>query len=136
MTHCHYTVQYGDPKFVSITSETPEQSVTAVGRTDAQRAKLQQFGQKWTQVTTGDEFADHMKQFHSLLAGKWKSLSKPAPASSVSYQFVLEPWAEKAPRRKIGFRRVNDERAFDKTKPAAHVSRDLAPSSPSSPQFP
>jgi len=130
MTHCHYTVRYGDPKFVSITSQTPEHSITAVGHTEAQRAKLQQFGQAWAKVTTGDEFADQMKQFHSLLAGKWKAYVKPAPESSVAYQFVLEPWAERAPRRKIGFRRVNDERAFYKEKPAAHVSRDPAPIRP------
>jgi hypothetical protein len=139
MTHCHFSVHYGNPNFVSITSQssTPIKrsvnknakdasslTLTAVGHTDAQRLQMKKFAQAWTKASTAEEFARHMTEFQSMIKGKWKAFAQPVPASSLAYHFVLEPLQEKAPKRTIGFRRLNDERAFDKTKPAASVARD------------
>jgi len=151
MTHCHFSVHYGDPDFVSITARSsllsltkqskkqskkqtsnkntklgdePSLTLSAVGHTDAQRLALRHFAQAWTKASTTEEFAHHMTEFQSMLKGKWKAFAQPVPPSSVAYHFVLEPLQEKLPKRTIGFRRLNDERAFDKTKPAASVARD------------
>jgi hypothetical protein len=139
MTHCHFSVHYGDPNFVSITSQssTPIKrranknakdasslTLTAVGHTDSQRLQMKNFAQAWTKASTVEEFAQHMTEFQSMLKGKWKALAQPVPPSSLAYHFVLEPLQEKVPKRTIGFRRLNDERAFDKMKPAASVARD------------
>lgn len=133
MTRCLFSVHYGDPNFVSVTSirrgakppkDASNLTLTAVGHTEAQRLKLQNFAQAWTKASTVEEFAHHMTEFQSMLEGKWKAFAQPVPPSSLAYHFVLEPLQEKVPKRTIGFRRLNDERAFDKMKPAASVARD------------
>ena len=126
MTHCEFSVQHGDERWVSITSQTPELTATVVGHTAARRAKMQQFAQKWMQASTVHDFSQHMEEFHRLVQGAWRSHVKPEPPSAIAYRFVITPLKDRAPRRKIGFKRKREDvRSFDKTKPPADVSKNF-----------
>lgn len=126
MTHCEFSVQRGDERWVSIAGQTPELSATVVGHTAARRAKMQEFAQKWMQASTVEEFAQRMTEFHRLVQGAWRSCVKPDPPSAIAFRFELSPLKDRAPRRKIGFRRKREDvRSFDKTKPPAEVSKKL-----------
>jgi hypothetical protein len=125
MTHCQFSVQFGDARLVSIRGQTPELSVTVVGRTAAQRAKMQALAEKWMQAPTVEDFAKYMTDFHRLAEGPWRSCVKPDPPSAIAYRFTLTPLNDRTPRRKIGFRRNRDHvRPFDKTKPTADVGKN------------
>jgi hypothetical protein len=126
MTHCQFSVHFGDAQLVSITGQTPELTITVVSRTAAQRAKMQAMAEKWTQALTVEDFAQYMADFQRLVKGPWRSLVKADPPSAIAYRFTLTPLKDSAPRRKIGFRRKRDDvRPFDKTKPPADVSKNL-----------
>ena len=106
-------VTFGDPRFLALTLEQPDSTVTYVPRSQEERAEMQSFAESWSKSLTPRDFSHHMKQLNVL-----NFTPAVQPTTSVLYKFTVRPVADPASTRKLGFRRKNPVRRFDKLKSA------------------
>jgi hypothetical protein len=106
-------VTYGDPQFLTVTVEQPDVTATYSPRNQDERAEMQSFAESWSKALTPADFKHHLNQFSVL-----NFAESPPAASSVWYKFTVRPVTDPASTRKLGFRRKNPVRRFDKRKSA------------------
>ena len=115
MQRCECQVTYGDPRVLTVTVEQPNSTVTYTPHTQAERAEMQSFAESWSKSLTPGDFNHHLKQFSVL---NFTPAQPMTDKSSIHYKFTVRPVTDPASGRKLGFRRKNPVRRFDKHKSA------------------